>query len=1338
MQANFQPSWKGDVRRESSTSNKPNKEMWGSGLKDQAIDQSSTYTKNRNQIKRKNTTDHIEFIRDLTSVKEKHQDVEDPLENMHGKLYVATSKDNNNATTTKQKTSSRPTINVNNAQMLSNATRRSSFKQDREDLRREKHNKKHGKQTTKQLYKEIMGSDKQSKGATGESMALRVVKQTARKAKIAGQNAMQKESRPTYDNLLLKVQNAEAADNNNTHGPPDLPIGLPRGRLVTTHVFLLGRKMKIEILRIGRVGVHYEAEDDEMRQYVLETTEREIYDSLSDDAQVEISTAGIPVEKQVLLLIGRLGFRVNEKDKRKKELAIMKSTNGKNKQQNNSKGPNYKGRWGKMRKLTSDIGEDMFHRRIAADSKDVASMVGLGMLKVKQNMQYEAMILFIQAVRTAQIVRTNRTTGRHELVPGANELLSEKNSVFGASFWNSIAKAAYDTYLDDLRLQVLNVALDCSEIASRFLENIANQSLWILRGRIHESLGHLQEASDLYEKCIANFTQGKSLNEVMFRAAAVSKRLGRFTRCVAYFEYALINPPTGFTQADILFQVARAHEQEGKVDIASDGFRQAFKLFRRAEEVKKKEEDAVELNSREAMKKKQNKIRSWRDWINRQDTWDIEATRSFQEGYFSISIDMIHRAIKLGERHIQLESEKPFGGECEKIYKDSSKYFWKAAVAARHLGELHTSLKACEEAVKRDPDNQIAAIALEKWNSFFIDGDKADDEDPDMMLDPNDWGKHMLLGEFNSDELKYAMEKQTKAALKMESMHSHGVEGNTKEHLWGKEVRDTRRTSRRLSVASGKSLGAAFAATAAAKEAAAIKKTKKRLTNIKENELGTENMEDVDDFMDDEEDRKRLAKKRAGFGGGQRKRRRMRPMSASAAEKGNKQARQLFMKFDRNSTGQISTLDLLSELPNVIQSPLFQKVALRAPFVLNLCKPRTYKTEIANIRSIDSDGNATINLTTFSTWMNRNINNEENEDDEQVRAACEEASKSESLRRKQQQSIIAKRFLQMQKKVGFALRRIAIMATYELDKLKARSTNITANFGFVGTIHALIATILLDEKSLVPKEIKSQDFMLAVDKITRDIDTNALMSTSSDHRPSLRDLRRSHSSPSAAAMSNSTISLLSPSGKQTLSSDASRSATATERLLRGKSSLNSHFDSILTDTKKSGGKRLDSLIEKSIHTHSIKKMIPANNLLKKSPKISPSKNRRTRRTPHNRLRRTNLGNSVFRVTKIPNGRSELNIFSKTTQKRAWKGERPRQNHSVKQRRNWLEEKRKYDSTKAQIKLMEQSLDKDGKTIKKIIDVEDPILMSRMLIDAEHVKDDNRVDPPDWRTLRSVH
>ena len=53
-----------------------------------------------------------------------------------------------------------------------------------------------------------------------------------------------------------------------------------------------------------------------------------------------------------------------------------------------------------------------------------------------------------------------------------------------------------------------------------------------------------------------------------FRAAAVAKRLGRFTRCVAYMEYSLINPPPGFTQREVLFQIARAHEQEGKVDIA--------------------------------------------------------------------------------------------------------------------------------------------------------------------------------------------------------------------------------------------------------------------------------------------------------------------------------------------------------------------------------------------------------------------------------------------------------------------------------------------------------------------------------------------------------------------------------------------------------------------------------------------------------------------------------------------------------------------------------------------------------------------------------------------------
>ena len=97
-------------------------------------------------------------------------------------------------------------------------------------------------------------------------------------------------------------------------------------------------------------------------------------------------------------------------------------------------------------------------------------------------------------------------------------------------------------------------------------ENLANQQLWILRGRIHESLGHLQPASDLYEHCISKFTHGKDLHEVMFRAAAVAKRLGRFTRCVAYMEFSLLKTPPGFAQKYV-FCLCPCHAKHRHFDI---------------------------------------------------------------------------------------------------------------------------------------------------------------------------------------------------------------------------------------------------------------------------------------------------------------------------------------------------------------------------------------------------------------------------------------------------------------------------------------------------------------------------------------------------------------------------------------------------------------------------------------------------------------------------------------------------------------------------------------------------------------------------------------------------
>ena len=193
-------------------------------------------------------------------------------------------------------------------------------------------------------------------------------------------------------------------------------------------------------------------------------------------------------------------------------------------------------------------------------------------------LMHAAALLFINSAW--QVFLKRNYTGRHKIRPAKMSMVSGSGSHFGADFWNTMAISTFQMYLDDLRIQVLNVALDASEIASKFIENVANQKLWILRGRIHESLGQLQAASDLYEYCISHFGAGRDLNEVMFRAAAVAKRLGRFTRCIAYMEYALINPPNGYSQTDVLFQVARVHEQEGKIDVASDGFRQAFKLWR--------------------------------------------------------------------------------------------------------------------------------------------------------------------------------------------------------------------------------------------------------------------------------------------------------------------------------------------------------------------------------------------------------------------------------------------------------------------------------------------------------------------------------------------------------------------------------------------------------------------------------------------------------------------------------------------------------------------------------------------------------------------------------------
>jgi tetratricopeptide (TPR) repeat protein len=1144
MQRQFQPTWKGDVKREKIEG----KEMWGNSLEEQRIDQSISYQKKpTTQRKSLDTHEGISMIQKIIGVPHKNgKHVDTSMDNIRGELAGQHSE-------------------IHTATMVK-MTRKQSFKDKQKD-------KKAGKKDSIQsMYKKIRTEDKKFITNTGKSMALQVVNRTASMAKVAGQNHLNRHV--SYVDLLAKVQKAEEAQKGDNLGPPDLPIGLPRGRLITTHVFLLGRKMRVELLRIGRDAIKYEVTDDEMRSYVIETTERRLFESLSPLQQEKI--VGAHVDEQIPMLIGRLGFRINKEDKRKKELAIIESKIG---LQESKAKPTASGRkWSKIKKLTTDIGEDMFQRRINANSEDIASMVGLGMLKAKQGKDYEAALLFVRAIREANIVTVHPETGNHRLIPGAANLLSSKNAVFNANFWNTMARTAFETYLDDLRLQVLNLALDSSEIASRFIENLANQKLWILRGRIHESLGHLQAASDLYEQCISKFTHGDDLHEVMFRAAAVAKRLGRFTRCIAYMEYSLIKPPPGFSQKDILFQISRVHEQEGKVDIASDGFRHAFKFVKKSG------------NS-------SSNLRSWRDWINRQDSWDKQAAIAFTNGYYSIAIDMIQRSLMLGERRIKMEALKPFGGESEKLIIEASHRWWMAAVSARHLGELHTSLKACEEAVSRDPTNSTASVALEKWNEFFLKGGEADKEDPDMIMDAEAWAKVKYTDDVSSDGLKHAMEKQTKAALKMESFARSGKS----EGKVAKEVRDVRRTSRRLSVVGSQQLGAAAAATTAANLAIASKIMK---SDIRDEGDSTEALKKEENVMDDEEDARRLARKRGGRGARNKRKNRRRPMSA---------------KLRRND--EMEKMKELNKLKEV-----------------------------------------------------------------------KELKKKKSAAKKR-----------MDKLVGSALRRLVIMGNQDIQKiqLKINESNSNDRFGFASTsAHAFVAAILLKDKSLLPADIRSEDYIKSVDSICGQLDSGVLLSSS---RPSLRDLRTEQRSPSAKSMA---LSMLSPNGKRassiTSSQPSDQIATAqTERLFRGRMSssydfLNNVSQKVLssstteTDVKKK--KKLNEVVEKAILSHSL-----TNKQYKRSLKNSNSSSNKK----SNKRRSGNDDEIYMRLTRKS---TSTTSDSRSRIQRRWKREKTRQIHCQKNRRNWIAEEMEFQKTKPAIVLRE-----DGKNVL----MKDPILMSKI-------------------------
>ncbi len=601
MNAHFQPKWTGDQKHHAKTgSNNPDAAMWGNAMKKQDIDQSAYFNSGPSHKPKVvseaqavgilhgimgNAAMNASINRTLDmgslrgQLKGQHQEQRDKQhrrESASSKSSKRSRRDTSELSPTSaaviaRRTSSRSLLSSSATTDLAgggHSTDDRSPLDDRSQQRRQTRGRKAPEKVSQRrevqkMYKRFgFGKNDGTDSATGQSMALAVVKRTATLAKEAAEDAafaaadtesnLKPSRRKSYMDLLAKVESVQTASGSQASGPPDLPIGLPRGRLVHTHIFLLGRKMTVEVLRQGRDTVRYECADEEMRTYALETTERELYSAMSEKDRTEV--AHTAVEVQIPLILGRLGFRISKKDKRKKELAILKAKGSSKKKAGGTVGGQGKSRWAKIKKVTGEIGEDLFRSRLQKNSGDVSALMGWASLKVRQGQPAAAAILFCSAVREAKILTVDKKTGRHSLKPHHSSVVhtlfggggdgKQTKDMFGARFWIDMAQCCFDMYLDDLRVQCLNVALDCSEIAARFLENVANQKLWILRGRIHESLGHLQEASDLYEHCIAHF--GKSQMQSLESA---------------------------FFVAPFLEHSARMHAQPALVTVASDSYR---------------------------------------------------------------------------------------------------------------------------------------------------------------------------------------------------------------------------------------------------------------------------------------------------------------------------------------------------------------------------------------------------------------------------------------------------------------------------------------------------------------------------------------------------------------------------------------------------------------------------------------------------------------------------------------------------------------------------------------------------------------------------------------------
>ena len=121
-------------------------------------------------------------------------------------------------------------------------------------------------------------------------------------------------------------------------------------------------------------------------------------------------------------------------------------------------------------------------------------------------------------------------------------------------------------------------AVEAFENALKHVENATNPKVYLELASASAAMGAVDGALQVYANVIVNFPQYAGLSVAIFKAAVLSMHpdVADLDVCERYFGDIMMNPPAPYTEALLLFQLARVYEMKGKRKTARAAFREVF------------------------------------------------------------------------------------------------------------------------------------------------------------------------------------------------------------------------------------------------------------------------------------------------------------------------------------------------------------------------------------------------------------------------------------------------------------------------------------------------------------------------------------------------------------------------------------------------------------------------------------------------------------------------------------------------------------------------------------------------------------------------------------------